>query len=232
MGAVDATVHQNIASKYNIRGYPTIKYFPAGRKDHSTAEEYDGGRDASGIISWALGKFAENLPAPEIVELTEQKTLDDACENKAICIIAALPNILDCQSKCRNNYLDIMKKLGEKYKRQQWGWLWAESMKQPEIENALGIGGFGYPAMAAVNSRKGKYILLRGSFSETGINEFLRDLSLGRGSSASLPNSKIPAVVKSEPWDGKDGQLVVDDDIDLSDITLDDLDTDKPKTEL
>ena len=76
--------------------------------------------------------------------------------------------------------------------------------------------------MAAVNSRKGKYVLMRGSFSETGINEFLRELSVGRGSTAQLPNSKLPAIVKTEKWDGKDAKMVVEEDIDLSDVSLDD----------
>lgn len=53
-------------------------------------------------------------------------------------------------------------------------WLWTEAGAQMELESALGIGGFGYPAMAAINTRKMKFALLRGSFSETGIHEFLR----------------------------------------------------------
>lgn len=53
-------------------------------------------------------------------------------------------------------------------------WLWAEAGAQSDLENSLGIGGFGYPAMAAVNARKMKFALLKGSFSEQGINEFLR----------------------------------------------------------
>lgn len=220
MGALDATVHQQTAAKYGIRGYPTIKFFPAGRKDHSSAEEYDGGRTANDIIAWALNKYADSIPAPEVIELTEQKQLDDACEGKSLCILSVLPNILDCQSQCRNAYLDTLRKMADKYKKQLWGWLWTEAVKQPELENALGIGGFGYPAMAAVNSRKGKYIVLRGSFSETGIHEFLRDLSMGRGSTSSIPNGKLPSVVKTEPWDGKDGELIVEEDIDLSDVEL------------
>ena len=53
-------------------------------------------------------------------------------------------------------------------------WLWTEGGAQMELENALGIGGFGYPAMAAINARKMKYALLKGSFSDSGIHEFLR----------------------------------------------------------
>lgn len=53
-------------------------------------------------------------------------------------------------------------------------WLWTEAGAQSDLESSLGIGGFGYPAMAAVNARKMKFALLKGSFSEQGINEFLR----------------------------------------------------------
>jgi len=117
-----------------------------------------------------------------------------------------------------------MKKMGEKYKRHQWGWLWTEPSKYPELESALSVGGFGYPALVAVNSRKGKYVVLRGSFSESGINEFLRELSVGRGQTANIPNNKLPTVAKTEAWDGKDAKVIVEEEIDLSDVSLDDLD--------
>ncbi|ROI33900.1 Protein disulfide-isomerase A6 [Anabarilius grahami] len=53
-------------------------------------------------------------------------------------------------------------------------WLWTEAGAQMELEASLGIGGFGYPAMAAINARKMKFALLKGSFGESGIHEFLR----------------------------------------------------------
>ena len=52
---------------FQIRGFPTIKMFPAGKKD-GEAEDYDGGRTASDIISWAREKLAENVPAPDVYE--------------------------------------------------------------------------------------------------------------------------------------------------------------------
>lgn len=53
-------------------------------------------------------------------------------------------------------------------------WVWSEAGSQPELETALDIGGFGYPAMAVINAKKMKYSILRGSFSKDGIYEFLR----------------------------------------------------------
>lgn len=227
LGALDATVHTVMASRYGIQGFPTIKMFQNGE-----ATEYDGGRTASDIVAWATDKSAENIPPPEIVQLVEEKNLKDACDEHQICVIAILPNILDCQSKCRNDYIATLKRLGEKYKKKQWGYVWAEAAAQPEVEDAFGIGGFGYPAMAALNARKMKFSLLKGSFSEDGINEFLRAISMGRGSTAPLKNAKLPSVKKTDAWDGQDGKLPEEEDIDLSDVVLDDLDTDKAKTEL
>lgn len=81
---------------------------------------------------------------------------------KPLCVVAVVPQLLDCQSKCRNKYISTLKQLGDKFKKNMWGWIWAEGGAMPELEDALGIGGFGYPAMAVVNVRKGKFSILKG----------------------------------------------------------------------
>jgi len=52
-----------------VQGFPTIKVFPAGKKDAGDAVEYDGGRNSDSIIAWALDKLAENVPPPDVVEV-------------------------------------------------------------------------------------------------------------------------------------------------------------------
>jgi protein disulfide-isomerase A6 len=185
-----------------------------------------------------LDKFQANVPAPDVLEITSQSVLQKACAEKQLCIISFLPNILDCQSACRNDHLKVLKKLAESYKRNQWGWLWVEAFRQPKLEESVGIGGFGYPAQVALNARKGKYAVLKGAFSETGISAFLKELAVGRLTSPLVPLSgvedgKLPTIEDSQPWDGKDGQLEVIEDIDLSDINLaDDVEVEKKKSEL
>ncbi|XP_077990801.1 protein disulfide-isomerase A6-like [Glandiceps talaboti] len=230
LGAVDATVETIISQRYGVRGYPSIKYFPAGKKS-GEAEDFQGGRTAGDIANWCLDKVAENLPPPEIEEIVEEKVLEEACSKHQLCVISILPHILDTGAAGRNKYLDLLRDMADRYKKKMWGWVWAEAVAQPDIEDALGIGGFGYPAMAAVNSRKMKFALLKGSFSEDGLVEFLRELSFGRGSTAPIKGAKLPKVQKNEPWDGKDGELPVEDDIDLSDFDMDD-DEDSGKDEL
>lgn len=223
LGAVDATVHQVVSSRYGIRGFPTIKVFRKGEEP----EDYQGGRSRGDIIERALDLFSDNAPAPELLEILNEDIMKKTCEDSQLCIIAVLPHILDTGAAGRNSYLDVMMKMSEKYKKKMWGWLWAEAGAQMELETSLGIGGFGYPAMAAINTRKMKFALLRGSFSENGIHEFLRELSVGRGSTATFGGGAMPKIHAVEPWDGKDGQLPVEEDYDLSDVDLDDFDKDE-----
>lgn len=222
LGALDATVHQSKPQEYGVRGYPTIKFFPGGKKSKSDAKEYDGGRTASEIVSWALDKADDMAEAPELYEVVDEDTFNKACDKVPICIVSVLPHILDCDAKCRNKYLDILIEMGEKYKKKQWGWIWTEAGTQVDLEESLEMGGFGYPTMSAVSFKKMKYSVLKGSFSREGINEFLRDISFGRGATAPVRGAIKPKINKVEHWDGKDGQMPEEEDIDLSDIDLDD----------
>lgn len=224
LGALDATVHSIKAQEYGIQGYPTIKFFAPGKKDSSSAQDFDGGRTDSDIVNWALDKLAENIVSPEALQVTNPTIFKDACDSKPLCVVAILPHILDCQADCRNNYIDVLKEMGAKYKQKMWGWIWSEAGAQSELENALDIGGFGYPAMAVVNVKKMKYSILRGPFSSIGINEFLRDLSYGRGNTAPVKGAELPKIFKTDAWDGKDGELPEEEEIDLSDIVLDEKD--------
>ena len=137
----------------------------------------------------------------------------------------------------------MLTKMGDKFKKQGWGWVWSEGATQLDLESALDVGkfqmlfghcisisrffsftgGFGYPALAVVSAKKMKYSLLTGSFGHDGIHEFLRDLSYGKGRTNPVRGAKLPKVSKVEAWDGKDGQLPEEEDIDLSDVELDDL---------
>ncbi|KRX24910.1 Protein disulfide-isomerase A6 [Trichinella nelsoni] len=221
VAAIDATVNSATAQRFGIAGFPTIKMFPAGPKRlDEDVVDYTGGRSSSDIVQWAMDRLAENAPPPEIKQLLKNEDLKEACETKQLCIIAVLPYILDCQAKCRNDYLNMLKQLGERFKKNMWGWLWTEATTQTALEESLGLGGFGYPALAAINARKMKFALLRGSFSKDGITEFLKELSYGRGSTAPVKGAQLPAIVETSPWDGKDGELPQVDDIDVSDIDL------------
>ncbi|CAH1247315.1 PDIA6 [Branchiostoma lanceolatum] len=212
-------VHTVTAARYQVRGYPTIKLFSSGPKDGDAAD-YQGGRTASDIVQAALDLHAETIDPPDVVEVVSAEVLKDNCAEKPLCVVSFLPDILDTGASGRNQYLGTLKELGEKYRRKQWGWVWAEAGAQSKVEQALGIGGFGYPAMAAVNLRKKKYVLLKGSFDREGIDEFLKALAVGRGRTEDL-QAGLPDARTIAPWDGKDGQPPEEDpDLDLGDLDV------------
>ena len=82
LGAVDATVYSNLAARYGIQGYPTIKVFGSGKKT-GDAENYEGARSASAIVEFAREKLAENVAPPEVKELVDQAAFD-ACTSKQV----------------------------------------------------------------------------------------------------------------------------------------------------
>lgn len=205
LGALDASTYREYAEKFGIQGFPTLLYFPAGPKITSDAKPYQGDRSSDSIVQWARNIAAEHKPPPELKELISEEVFHDTCESSQICIISVLPQLYDCQSKCRNRYIDRLKEVAKTYKTKPWGFLWLEARAQPKLEEALGIGGFGYPALAAVNHRKKAFTLMKGPFSTEGITEFLRDL-YAEGS-ALLKSDKIPTINQTEPWDGKDKEL-------------------------
>lgn len=220
LGALDATVHTVMASRYGIQGFPTIKYFPAGRKDWDSAQDYDGGRTGSDIVQWATNKWSENLPPPEIYQMVSQEVLEQ-CSERQLCFVAFLPHILDSMTEGRNNYIQILKTVAEKYKQRSFGWIWAEGGQNFEFEQSLDVGGFGYPALVTINSRRKIFSLLRGPFSQAGIVEFIRELVAQRGLTIPFRKNTLPTIQAVEPWDGKDGELPVE-DYDLSDFDMDD----------
>jgi len=123
-------------------------------KDFNSAEDYQGGRTASDIVQYAMELAAAAVEPPKILELTSNQVLSDNCNEKPLCIVSFLPDILDTQAAGRNALIGILRELGDKYKAKMWGWVWTAPAVHPSLEKALGVGGFGYPAMAVVNVRK------------------------------------------------------------------------------
>ncbi|TPP60425.1 Protein disulfide-isomerase A6 [Fasciola gigantica] len=219
LAAVDATTQTRLAQQFNVRGFPTIKYF-APNSSANDAVEYTGGRTTEDIVQWAEDKATESQPPPALNEILSQQVLLEACENHPLCVIAVMPPLLDCNAKCRNSYLDLLRTESLKFKQNKWGWIWTEGTKQPKLEEKLDVGGFGYPALVAMHGRKKQRVTMRGPFNQEGVHDFLLSISLGGQKLQLFPVSDMPTIEAVEPWDGQDAKPIEEEDLDLDDIKL------------
>lgn len=106
LGAVDATVHTQLAGKFKIKGFPSIKLFPAGPKKKS--QDYNGPREAQGIVEYALKTLDEAGVPIDIPQVTSKAGFDETCGGAKICVIMTVPHILDSGAKGRNGLLDTL----------------------------------------------------------------------------------------------------------------------------
>nr|AMM62653.1 conotoxin-specific protein disulfide isomerase (cspdi) [Conus geographus] len=73
LAEVDVTAETDLADKFNITGYPTIKFFISGEP-----MEYTGGRQTSNFINWLKKKTGP--PAKDVKTSEEAKTFIDSDE--------------------------------------------------------------------------------------------------------------------------------------------------------
>ncbi|KAL6536845.1 Protein disulfide-isomerase 2-3 [Orobanche hederae] len=198
------------AEKFNVQGFPTILVFGA---DKDTPFPYEGARSASAIESFAFEHLEANAAPPEDV-------LEEKCGSAAICFVAFLPDILDSKADGRNKHLELLLSVAEKFKKSPYSYLWVAAGKQPGLEKHVGVGGYGYPALVALNLKKKAYAPLKSAFERDQIIEFVKEA--GRGGKGNLPLEGSPAIENTEPWDGKDGQIIEEDEFSLEELMGDD----------
>ncbi|CAF2821435.1 unnamed protein product [Rotaria sp. Silwood2] len=96
LASVDATIEQDLAQKYEVKGYPTIKFFSDG-----LTFEYTGGRAQDDIVSWLKKKTG---PVAE-----ELKTVDDLNKLKQANDVVVIGVFKDMDDDTAASFLQVAK---------------------------------------------------------------------------------------------------------------------------
>eukprot|EP01018_Ginkgo_biloba_P003410 Gb_35387 [translate_table: standard] len=95
-------------------------------------------------------------------------------------------------------------------------YVWAAAGKQSALEKAVGVGGYGYPAIVALNIEKSVYAPLLSAFELEHVLEFVKDA--GWGGRGTFPLESVPVLEKTVPWDGKDGEILEEDEFTFDEL--------------
>jgi protein disulfide-isomerase A6 len=178
LGAVDATVHGQLAAKYGVSGYPTIKLFPAGPK--GAPKDYRGAREADAIVDFALTTLEASGAPVTVNQLVNTNQFQDACagQNAKLCVVLFVPHILDSGAAGRNGYLTDFQEIATGFRKMPFSFLWTEGTAQSALENALEINN-NFPNVAVVSLEKGVYAVPKMSWSKKNVEAFLKGVLAG-----------------------------------------------------
>ncbi|CAK4662850.1 unnamed protein product [Aphanomyces euteiches] len=213
LGAIDATANERKAGEYGIKGFPTIKLFGPTASSSSDAQEYQGPRQAAGIVGYALNKLEKLGGGLKVPEITSTKVLNDHCAGKSICVVALLPHIIDSGAAGRESYLKEVDGAAKLVRGKPFRFSWVQGGDQDKLESAFDLT-FGYPALVAISLDKQRYSVMRGAFDSKSIATYLEGIFSGK--QATYPYEALPTIRSVTPWDGKDAKVetIVDDDDD------------------
>jgi protein disulfide-isomerase A6 len=219
LAAVDATISQQLAAKYDVKGYPTIKIF----KPHSNgvATDYTGGRTADDIVSYVKSIASKYAKSRDVHQIVNDDEFQKEANSASILLVTFLPHILDTTAKQRNAHIDVLKDTAKKFASKPIAYGWIEGTTQPTLEKALNIPLGSYPAIAAINLKKNVATNFVGSYTEDALSRFITRLMSGKEQTYPI-DTTIQPLESTSKWDGKDATPSTDTsddyDIDIADI--------------
>jgi protein disulfide-isomerase A6 len=166
----------------------------------SQVQDYQGGRTASDIVSYAQKLLdVHGGPPRQIDELVSQQMFDEKCiQRTGICIISFLPHLLDENAALRSKRLATLTAISsaKDIKNLPVQFVWAVGGDQLLLEQTLGIS-FGYPAVVAISGSKHRFAIQRDAFGDVNIARFVKDIVNGKQSTSSVsswPSLKTVSV--------------------------------------
>ena len=193
-GMINCDEHKSACGEYDVRGYPTIKWFSNG-----SPEDYQAGRDKNSFIAFVESKSAFLAPPKPLQQMFSQDVFNEFCvdNDDGLCVISFLPPLRDTGDSKRAEMIAELETVRSRYKGQPVSFLWSEGGAQFDLEETLGLG-FGFPAFVAIHHGKKKYAVMRSFYSLANVEKFLSELMVGR---AQVQNFYVlPKIKTKSAW--------------------------------
>ena len=209
IGAIDATAHSKFSTKYNVQGFPTIKFFAPGQSENP--EDYNGGRTKEDIVAYS-SKKAEEFPSapPNVGQFENQKDLEERCGKKTLCVIFIVPHVMDTGAAGREDLIVRFRDVASKLRSRSVAVGWIAGGEHTKFEEGLGIYST-YPTFAAVNLKNLRAATHKGGFTTEALIASIKKVLDGK---TAITQLKALPQLRSDValWDGKDYVPPADDE--------------------
>jgi protein disulfide-isomerase A6 len=178
---IDASVNRQFDQTFGLKGYPTIVMIPGGAKDKSVYIPFDGARKADAMTEWVKEKIKTNRGF--LVErLTSEQKWKENCLDlyNPLCIVVFLPHILDSSPEERSIYLEMVKSTVNNFRDKPVSFMWAQAGDHQEFQDIFALNA-GFPSVILVNPMRNLFSIMRSSYSEENLEEWLKDILNKKG---------------------------------------------------
>jgi protein disulfide-isomerase A1 len=157
IGKVDATQEADLAQKYGVNGYPTIKWFVDGE----VAMDYSGARDADGIVRWVKKKTG-----PAAADMADKAALT-AAEKEAEVIV--LGYFTEKKGDAYDAFISVAQKSEDA--------VFVETTKK-DVAKAAGLTSAGVAVITNFEGEDRASVPLKGDVTKESIEELLKSEKL------------------------------------------------------
>lgn len=209
LGAVDATTQKKWAQKFNVNGFPTIKFIPPGNPD--AAEDYQGGRSSENIVTYALNK-AEKYPAAPVVvsQIENQAAFEKLRSSNPLSVVFVVPHVIDTGAAGRQKLLDMFGEIAGQLRTRRIAFGWIVGGEHESFESVFNIRD-SYPTYVVYNADKGRAATHKGTFVKANILNGIKAVLSGKSPVSQV--KEAPKLSNGVPlWDGKDYVPPADDE--------------------